>query len=59
MKVIIPKIGDSRIKKGFLLAPKVIGNESRWMEYAEWTQEFSKTSGSEKWTDHHWNKTGN
>jgi len=33
-----PKEGDARTKSGFLLLPKKIGNEWRWLEYASWKQ---------------------
>lgn len=34
------KIGDVRFKKRFLLFPKTIFPETRWLEYAEWAEEF-------------------
>jgi len=33
-----PKVGDIRIKKAFLLFPKKLQNERRWLEYAAWEQ---------------------
>ena len=31
--------GDVREKRQFLLFPKKIGNEYRWLEYASWREE--------------------
>jgi hypothetical protein len=40
MKWIDPKPGDERIVSGFLWLPKTIGGVTRWLERAEWRQEF-------------------
>ena len=29
---------DTRHRKGFLLLPKTINNETRWLEFAKWTE---------------------
>ena len=31
-------IGDQRIKNRFLLFPKTIGKETRWLEYTRWIE---------------------
>ena len=31
---------DTRIKKGFLIFPKRIGEDVRWLEYAVWKEKF-------------------
>ena len=36
----IKKDKTTRIKMGFLLFPKTIGNETRWLENATWLQEY-------------------
>jgi len=41
------KLGTIRVLNGFLLLPKRIGNETRWLEDAIW--EETKTIG---WTPH-------
>lgn len=44
MKFIIPEkssgpvVNDKRMRKAFLLFPKTIGNECRWLEVAEWEE---------------------
>lgn len=38
--------GDTRIRSGFLLLPKMIGDEIRWLERATWRETFI-------WV-HHW-----
>lgn len=35
-----PTLGDRRHKSSFLLFPKRIGKETRWLERATWTQEW-------------------
>ena len=32
------RIGDKRLKKGFLFFPKYIKNEWRWLEFACWLE---------------------
>ena len=32
------KPGDTKKRKAFLIIPKTIGDESRWLEYAEWEE---------------------
>jgi len=40
MKKIIPEIGTTRRRKGFLFFPKTINNIERWLEFAVWKEEF-------------------
>lgn len=34
-----PREGDTRAKRRFLLIPKIIQRELRWMEWASWEEE--------------------
>lgn len=34
------KTWDTRIKTGFLIIPKKLGDEWRWLEVASWEQEY-------------------
>jgi len=60
MKIKHPKsseVGDTRVQKGFLLLPKRIDNETRWMEYAEWKEELVGRGGEDyTWRDEWWNE---
>ena len=46
-----PTVGKQRIKKRFLWLPKAlpredgVKKEKRWLETAEWIQEFTETAG--------------
>jgi len=31
---------DTRMKRRFLLLPKTIGEETRWLEFAAWLEEY-------------------
>lgn len=45
-KIIIPhKLGDTRTFTQFLLWPKTIGNETRWLETAVWEERCHGTGG--------------
>lgn len=35
-----PKIGDERICRQFLLLPKKINNQTRWLERATWLERY-------------------
>lgn len=35
-----PEVGDTRIKKRFLLFPKSINGITKWLEVASWMQEY-------------------
>jgi hypothetical protein len=37
-----PQHGDIRIRKEFLWIPKTINDKTRWLEYAEWEEQFYK-----------------
>lgn len=39
------KVGARRVRDGFLLLPRTIGGEARWLERATWGEEY--TSGYE------------
>ena len=36
-----PEIGETRIRSGFLLFPKTANCETRWLEWAEWEEEYA------------------
>lgn len=36
---------EQRIRSGFLLFPKTIAGELRWLEWAQWMQEYFDWSG--------------
>lgn len=36
----MPKVGDTRRNSGFLLLPMTIDGETRWLEFATWTEEY-------------------
>lgn len=44
-----PAIGSSRVKKGFLLLPKMIDREWRWLEYAYWEQTRDRYNWRNSW----------
>lgn len=48
-----PKPGDTRIRKSFLLFPKCINKECRWLEYTKWKEKYTKYNiwDSQKWID--------
>ncbi len=46
-----PKTGDTRIIKKFLLLPKTIGNQTRWLEWANIVQKYAYY---ERWYDYRW-----
>ena len=50
------RIGDERIIKKFLLVPKTINNELRWLEKAEYKEIFLTISGFPQgyWTEYEW-----
>lgn len=39
-----PKIGAARIKTAFLLFPKEINREVRWLEFASWQERYTRHS---------------
>ena len=42
-----PEIGDLRILEGFLLFPKRILNETRFLEHARWTEKYLELTNGE------------
>ena len=44
--------GDVRYKQGFLLFPKTINHDMRWLEFAKWKEEFGKCDWG--WTAVEW-----
>ena len=55
-----PKIGEHRSVSGFLWTPKTIGDETRWLERASWTEQYV-TVGSgyaywREWRASEWNR---
>lgn len=55
-----PKHKDIRIRKKFLLLPKKINGHYKWLETAEWTEEFlvSLSKLSATWKPKFWNDEG-
>lgn len=59
-----PKIGESRIRVGFLFIPKTLpvktrigtkeGKVTRWLEKASWTEEYSSRGGWASVSEHYW-----
>jgi hypothetical protein len=41
-----PERGDTRVREGFLMLPKLIGNELRWLERAAWVEIYVFTPGT-------------
>ncbi len=35
-----PRDGDTRVRRGFLLFPKTISGETRWLEWARWQERY-------------------
>lgn len=50
-----PRVGEVRIKSGFLLFPKTLENITRWLEFATWEEMYdgwsSKDWGAIRWLD--------
>ncbi len=40
-----PKFNDTRIKARFLLFPKMVRSQTRWLEYAKWKELYSADYG--------------
>ena len=49
-----PQIGDTKIKKRFLLFPKCIGDEWRWLEFAVWLKVFKQGKLYPYWVEKRW-----
>jgi len=41
-----PKTGDVRVRDKFLLFPKTIDGETRWMERAKWVEHYGQNGGN-------------
>jgi hypothetical protein len=54
----IPHDGKQRVKDGFLLFPKILGSELRWLVYARWCEKFRWNGDSfedgGKWEARYW-----
>ena len=44
-----PVFGDVRVRAGFLVFPRCIGGEWRWLEYARWLQRYDRSCGWHSW----------
>ena len=49
-----PKKGDTRTIRVFLWLPRIIGNEGRWLTWAEIKQEFAEAGRWLEWVDKEW-----
>ena len=50
-----PKWGDWREREAFLILPRTIGGETRWLEWGEWEQRYSQPyDGDSDWVDVRW-----
>lgn len=56
IKISFPSIGAIRIRKGFLLIPKQINGEFRWLEIATWKEEYGEFPNG--WSDWGWKAIG-
>lgn len=54
MRHIKPPIGAFRVKRRFLLMPKAIGNDVRWLEWACWKEKYLDKPLYDGWTDACW-----
>lgn len=43
MRWAYPKRWSWRTRRGFLWLPKTCGHETRWLEFAEWSEQFAIT----------------
>lgn len=58
-KVLIPTYGQTRIVRRFLWLPETLDGQTcyrltRWLEFAEVSQEFRPSGGGDYWGDHSW-----
>ena len=50
-----PRLGESRTMRKFLLFPKTINSETRWLETATWVEMYTPGDfGIISWTDVRW-----
>ena len=54
MRGSIRKRGETRVKSGFLLFPKWINHQWRWLEYAKWEQRWSSGLFHYEWWNIKW-----
>lgn len=52
-----PSTGDTRIRHGFLLFPKVINDVLRWLETAWWEERYQSMLGEDSETNGYWYAT--
>jgi hypothetical protein len=53
----MPKCGDIRTRRGFLIIPRIIENQLRWLEHAAWLQKCVPSDFEEFiciWEDIEW-----
>ena len=48
------RVGEQRIITKFLLFPKTINHEMRWLEYSTYTKFYGMVNGVYKWYDLKW-----
>lgn len=49
-----PFIGEYRYKSGFLFFPKRIKDETRWLEFAKWKEEYQQSIITGKQYKYNW-----
>ena len=49
-----PHQGRERDRSGFLLFPKSMQGETRWLERAVWRQRYETNYADDGWTDLEW-----
>ena len=54
MRIIHPVQGEQRKRKEFLLLPRTIGRETRWLETAEWIEEYGENYVDAGWNAIRW-----
>lgn len=54
MRFIEPSLGALRHRTGFLIFPRTIGRETRWLERAQWTQRYDPSFYGNGWEDWQW-----
>lgn len=51
-----PVAGDTKSNSGFLLFPMTLEGETRWLEFATWTEEYVQVSTGDGDWDYFWNR---
>jgi hypothetical protein len=49
-----PKIGETRERSAFLLVPKYIAREARWLERARWEETYQLLGFGLEWEPTRW-----